>query len=344
MIPQSIFKNGISDLKKDLENNGFKPFAYSQILSWIFKHSTTDFNSMTNISKELRSYLSETRCLFTTEPVSQLQSEDGTIKFILKTTDGEYIESVLIFDRERTTLCISTQIGCPLRCAFCVTGASGFVRDLECHEIIEQILWAEKIVCRPTNLVFMGMGEPLLNFDGLVGALEIIFSEKALYYGKRKVTVSTCGITDKMLLLEKQFPGIRWAISLHSASDRVRNRLMPVNRRYNLSELVQTMRSIKMKKGMTFTIEYILLKEINTSVKDADLLVSLLHGLRYKVNLIVYNENPFCDFRKPDPDEVILFQKRLTEKGVVAKIRKSKGEDINAACGQLALKQKNPQV
>ncbi|MCK9224255.1 MAG: 23S rRNA (adenine(2503)-C(2))-methyltransferase RlmN [Candidatus Muirbacterium halophilum] len=336
MKKQSILDMSYEDLTELLISEGFKKFNSKQIFAWIYKKNTYDFNDMTDLSKQLRSYLIENFVILTSEIKILKKSEDGTIKFLLEYDDNEKIETVIIFHNDRTTLCVSSQIGCPLNCSFCVTGSTGYKRNLRAGEIIEQILHSNILGYFPTNIVFMGMGEPLLNLDNLTNSLKTIFSKDGLEYSLRKVTVSTSGLCDEMLELEKKFDYISWAISLHAPNNEIRNQIMPINKKYPLEKLVDVLKKLKLKYGRKLTIEYILIEDVNCEKRHALKLIELLKSVKYKINLIVYNENPYKDYKKPDMDKILEFQNTLIKAGIVCKIRKSKGEDISAACGQLA--------
>jgi 23S rRNA (adenine2503-C2)-methyltransferase len=336
MKRQSILDMTYEKLTELLINEGFKKFNSKQIFSWIYKKNVFDFESMTDLSKALRSFLIERFDILTSEVNIIKQSNDGTVKFLVEYEDNEKVETVIIFDKDRVTLCVSSQIGCPLNCGFCVTGSTGFNRDLRTGEIIEQILQSKILGHIPTNIVFMGMGEPLLNIDNVSESLEILFSKEGMNYSSRKVTISTSGLYDRMIELEKRFDYISWAISLHAPDNEIRNSLMPVNKKYPLEKLVEVMKTLKLKHGRKLTIEYILIEGVNCEKKHALKLIQLLKGIKYKINLIVYNENPYKDYKKPDDEKVLEFQNTLVKAGIICKLRKSKGEDISAACGQLA--------
>jgi len=317
-------------------DNGYKKFAAKQVYVWIFKHKVYKFSEMTNISRKLRQHLEDDFTLFTIIEEKRLVSEDGTTKFVLQAHDNKKIECVMIFDSARRTLCISSQIGCALECDFCLTGKSGFGRNLSMSEILEQILWMFREDMDPTNIVFMGMGEPLLNLDNLSRALDTLFRKEAFVFSKRKTTISTVGIPSQMLELDRRFPHLSWAISLHSPFDAERDKLMPINKKYPLSELIDTMKQIDLKKRQYFTIEYIMIHDLNVDRRHANELVRIMHGVKFKVNLIPYNNNPYCDYESATSEEMEEFHAQLKRKRIVANLRKSKGSDILAACGQLA--------
>ncbi|MFA5480571.1 MAG: 23S rRNA (adenine(2503)-C(2))-methyltransferase RlmN [Candidatus Muiribacteriota bacterium] len=337
-MKQSILNFPLDILQNLMIENDFKKFNASQIFGWIYKKNITDFEKMSNISIKLKEFLSENYSILTTELIEKTQSVDKTIKFILETREKFRIESVIIFDKERITLCVSSQIGCPLNCKFCRTGNHGFERNLSTGEIIEQIIWSSKLGFIPSNIVFMGMGEPLLNFDNLLSSLYILFEPAGFNYSPRKVTISTSGICDKILELDKKIPYLSYAVSLHSADNSKRTSIMPVNKKYNLEELGHTLRKIKLKPRQHLTIEYIIIPGLNNSEKDALLLVKYLKNIKCKINLIAFNPFENSSWRKPSNEEVDFFRNILKKHGLLVNFRISKGQDIKAACGQLAFK------
>ncbi|MGM0607118.1 MAG: 23S rRNA (adenine(2503)-C(2))-methyltransferase RlmN [Candidatus Muiribacteriota bacterium] len=337
MKKQYFFEFNLQELQNFLIKNNFKKFNASQIFSWVYKKNILNIEEMTDLSKKLREFLKNNIYFSKLSLEKTLQSRDKTKKFLLETLDNYFIEGVLIYAKRRTTLCISSQIGCKLKCVFCRTGQHGFIRNISCGEIIEQVVHAANINGRaPDNIVFMGMGEPLLNLQNVSKSLKILMNEKGFYYPSRKITLSTCGILNKLEEIEKEIPYLSYAISLHSVDNSKRNKLMPVNKKYPLEDLKITLKKIRLKKRQTITIEYILIKNVNTSIKEAKNLIKYLHGLKYKINLIPFNSFEGCPFETPDIDEINNFSNYLKNKGVVVKLRLSKGRDIKAACGQLA--------
>ncbi|HKL27405.1 MAG TPA: 23S rRNA (adenine(2503)-C(2))-methyltransferase RlmN [Desulfuromonadales bacterium] len=317
-----------------LESLGQKRFHASQILRWIYQRGVVDFAAMTDLSKDLRGKLEN--IVF----VSELQREavevsrDGTRKFLFRLADGERIETVLIpMEKGRNTLCVSTQAGCAMQCAFCLTGSFGLVRNLSAAEIVNQVS-AVRRDDEVDNIVLMGMGEPLHNLDNVVKALDILYDDKGFCYGSRKVTLSTCGLVPAMVEL-----GVRskvgLAVSLNATTDEIRSRLMPVNRRYPLAELMAACRAYPLQPRQRITFEYILISGVNDSQADAKRLVRLLHGIPAKVNLIAYNEHSGSPFKTPPEEAIAAFQSHLLSRNLVAVRRASKGRDISAACGQL---------
>jgi 23S rRNA (adenine2503-C2)-methyltransferase len=266
-----------------------------------------------------------------------LTDKDGTRKLLFRLLDGERIESVLIDEERRLTLCVSSQVGCALGCRFCLTGEQGYRRNLSAGEIVDQICAARRELGpeeRITNLVFMGMGEPLANLQQVAKALEIITSDHGLNFSTRKVTLSTVGLVPEMLELSRLFP-IKLAVSLHAADNETRARIMPINRRYPLEELLEACRQLELPRRQRITFEYLLLAGVNDSAADAHKLAKLLKGLRAKINLIPFNEYPGSPFKRPAPNRIEDFQKILQEEHYTATVRQSRGAGIMAACGQL---------
>ncbi|NLC71223.1 MAG: 23S rRNA (adenine(2503)-C(2))-methyltransferase RlmN [Desulfuromonadaceae bacterium] len=324
----------LDDLTELLGGLGKERFRARQLMQWIYRHGVVSFDAMTTLSKEFRRELAQIAFISTLTPQVVEESRDGTRKFLFLLGDGESIEAVRIpMDKERATLCVSTQVGCAMGCAFCLTGTLGLRRNLDTAEIVNQVcaVMAEEPV---GNIVFMGMGEPLANFDNVVKALNILQMEEGFDFSARKLTISTCGLVPEM----KRFGegcSVGLAVSLNAATDEVRDRLMPVNRRYPLAQLMAACRGFPLKQRQRITFEYILIQEVNDSLEDARRLVRLLHGVKAKVNLIPFNEHPASSFRRPPEDRIEAFQKHLLDRGLVAVRRASKGEDISAACGQL---------
>lgn len=313
---------------------GKEKFRAGQIMRWVYKRGVVDFAEMTDLAKEFRTELEKRAYVSDWTPEHIETSRDGTEKYLFRLDDGESIETVRIpMDNDRSTICVSTQVGCAMQCEFCLTGQYGLTRDLKAAEIVNQVCGAMK---RGTvnNIVFMGMGEPLHNLDNVVDALKILYSESGLDFSPRKVTVSTSGLVPEM----REF-GTRvranLAVSLNATTDEVRDQLMPINKRYPLKELMAACRDFPMPPGQRITFEYILIRDVNDSLDDAKRLVKLLHGVRAKVNLISYNEHEGSDFKSPNSNAIEAFQRYLLNRDIVAIRRASKGQDISAACGQL---------
>ena len=323
---------------------GLPAFRAKQIFSWLYRPDIDSFEQMTDLSKELRTTLAEKCMISSLIPATKEISKDGTIKYGLKLDDGMMIESVLIPEETRNTLCVSSQVGCAMGCRFCLTGTMGFKRNLRPAEIVNQVMAAMTDMAennkegRLTNLVFMGMGEPLANFDNLISSLEILMDQRGLDFSSRKVTVSTCGLVPRLKELGERV-GVNLAISLHSANDITRSQLMPVNDTYDVDELLNACRhDFPLAKRRRIMFEYTLFEGINDSLADAKELARKLHGISCKINLLSYNPCETLPYHSPSREKIEAFQKVLQNAGYSAFIRTSRGADISAACGQLAKK------
>ncbi len=310
-----------------------------QLVQWMYSKGVDAPDQMTNIPKSFREKIADNAHIGFLEPFRVLESEeDETRKFVFVLDDGECVESVLIPERGHSTLCVSTQVGCAMGCAFCRTGRSGLTRNLSSGEILNQILAVRRSL-KPgenlTNLVFMGMGEPLANFDQCVRALGIITDNRAMAFGLRRVTVSTCGIADRIPRLGA-LVNVGLAVSLNAADDDVRSAIMPVNRKYPMDVLLKACREYPLRRGRRVTYEYVLIRDVNDRPQDAQRLARILVPAEAKINLIPLNAHDGSPFQPPDPDRVEAFQNILIDRHYTAIIRKSKGRDILAACGQLA--------
>jgi 23S rRNA (adenine2503-C2)-methyltransferase len=329
----------LSELETWVLGLGEKPFRARQLARWMYGKGVWEFSRMTNLAKEFRKKLEASVWISHLEPEKIQTSKDGTQKLRFALRDGNRIESVLIPERDHVTLCLSTQVGCALGCKFCLTGKKGFIRNLEPAEIIDQVLAARAHLGegkKLTNLVLMGMGEPLENFDAVVKALEILRSENGLGFSHRRVTVSTAGIIPKIEALFQRPRFVMLAISLNASTDEGRSRLMPINRKYPLKDLLGLCRRLPLDRREKITFEYVLIQGVNDSEEDARRVVDLLRGIRAKVNLIPFNEYPQSPFRRPEEKAILRFREILMEGNLTALIRQSKGADILAACGQLA--------
>lgn len=328
----------VEELSILLKGMGKEQFRAKQIFKWLYKRDAATFEEMTDLSKDLRAQLPE-RFTLSRFPVKNIQtSKDGTEKLLLELNDGNTVEIVLIPNaRQRLTLCISSQVGCSLRCTFCRTGMGGFVRNLTTGEITEQVMAATRHVgpdTRITNIVFMGMGEPLLNYDNVIKAIKIFYTNDGLNFSPRKITLSTVGLVPEMKRLGKDIE-VSLAISIHAGDNDTRTDLMPINRKYPLAMLLDACREYPLRKRGRITYEYLLINGINDSQADARQLAVLMSQLKSKINLIPFNPFEGCDFDRPSDARIEAFQKVLLDKGQFAIIRKSKGDDILAACGQL---------
>lgn len=320
---------------------GLPRYRADQLIHWIYQKGAETVEEITEFSKDLRARLSGIARLSKLQIEERLRSRDGTEKFLFRLEDGELIESVLIPDEDRLTLCISSQVGCAMGCRFCLTGQLGLKRNLRAYEIVDQVIAAGREI-RPrriTNIVLMGMGEPLANFDEVVEALRRIVDFVGI--SKRRITLSTAGVVPKMLLLPEQAPDVNLAVSLNATTDKVRNNLMPINRRYPLSDLLEACRRYPLRPRRRITFEYVLISGVNDTDEDARRLVRLLRGMRCKVNLIPLNASIDGDLGRPRDERVLRFQEILVRQGLTALIRESRGQDILAACGQLRGKHEN---
>jgi len=323
-----------AELEAFLAGLGKERFRAGQLLRWIYPRGVTDFAAMTDLAKDFRTELAGRAMVSRFSPEAEEVSRDGTRKFLFRLADGESIETVLIpMDEGRATLCISTQVGCAMQCAFCLTGTFGLTRNLTAGEIVNQ-LCAVRERFPVDNLVLMGMGEPLHNLDNVVRALEILYSEAGFNYSPRKMTLSTAGLVPEMLELGRRIR-VNLAVSLNATTDAVRNQLMPINRRYPLAELMRACRDYPLAPRQRITFEYILIRGVNDTPADAKRLVTLLHGVKAKVNLIPFNAHPGSSFQAPEEAAIETFQRYLLSRNLVAIRRSSKGQDIAAACGQL---------
>jgi len=317
---------------------GEKPFRATQILKWIYQEGVEDFDLMTDLSKSLRAYLNENYYLATPEIVIEQIASDGTRKWALQTSCGNRIETVFIPEEGRGTLCVSSQIGCALACTFCSTAQQGFNRNLTTAEIIGQVIVAQKrlgTTKRITNVVMMGMGEPLLNFDNVVAAMNLMMDDFTFGLSKRRVTISTSGVVPAMYRLT-QACDVSLAVSLHAVTDELRDELVPINKKYPLKELMEACRdNAKLSPRRTVTFEYVMLEGVNDSMQDAKGLIKLLKTVPSKLNLIPFNPFPNNNYRCSSSETIHRFKTLLNDAGIITTVRKTRGEDIDAACGQL---------
>jgi 23S rRNA (adenine2503-C2)-methyltransferase len=293
---------------------------------------------MTNLSKTFRQQLKEVSFISTLDPFQIEQAGDGTKKFLFQLEDRNRIESVLIPDRSRLTLCVSTQVGCAFGCRFCLTGKMGWKRDLTISEILNQILAARETLkerASITNIVLMGMGEPLANYSNTLRAIELMTNPDAFKFSSRRVTLSTVGLVPELERLSKEKISFRLAISLNAADDETRSHLMPINRRYPLRKLLEACRHFPLRPRTRITFEYVLVENINDSPQDAEKLLKILRGIPSKINLIPLNEAPGIPFKTPSEKKLREFQEILMKGNLTAIVRASKGAEISAACGQL---------
>ncbi|MHB8763025.1 MAG: 23S rRNA (adenine(2503)-C(2))-methyltransferase RlmN [Deferrisomatales bacterium] len=336
-VPVHLLDLDVAGFEAFFGGLGERPFRARQVMHWIYKRGVLRFDQMTDLARDLRERLEGSAVIDLPRVADQRTSADGTRKLVLELADGERVETVLIPDEDRLTLCVSSQAGCAMGCTFCRTGSGGLSRHLSAGEIVGQVLLGQTLAgpgSRVTNVVFMGMGEPLHNLDAVVRAFRILSSDHGLTITRRRLTVSTCGLVDALGRLPAEvLPSL--AVSLNATTDEVRDRIMPVNRRWPIAELLGALRALPLPARGRYTIEYVLLGGVNDSLDDARRLVRLLSGLRCKVNLIAYNPHAESPFRAPEPEAVEAFQSHLLAKNFTAVLRRSRGQDILAACGQL---------
>lgn len=322
---------------------GEKPYRAAQVLKWIHTQGIREFDAMSNLSKALRLNLSEMAEITPPEILMEKTASDGTCKWILRLHDGNCIETVFIPEKTRGTLCISSQVGCILNCDFCSTGKQGFSRNLTSAEIIGQLWVAVRALSQAngmhdhavTNVVMMGMGEPLLNMDNLLPSLNLMLDDHAYGLAKRRVTVSTAGVLPALVDLGKSSP-VALAVSLHAPNDELRDKLVPLNKKYPIAELMAVCRDyFKDEPKRTITMEYVMLAGVNDQPTHARQLIKILDGVPAKLNLIPFNPFPKTDYKRSDDATIARFQEILVNAGFNTMIRKTRGDDIDAACGQL---------
>ncbi len=352
MVAKTDKRNLLGLPQRDLEayfvELGEKPYHARQVMQWLYHRGETDFEAMTDLSKSLRQQLIAAAVVELPEVMSQHDSADGTVKWLFSSGSGQAVEAVFIPERERGTLCISSQVGCALDCAFCATGAQGFNRNLTKAEIIAQVWHANQTLPRRdngefavTNVVFMGMGEPLANFRNIVPVLEVLISDLGFGLSRRKVTVSTSGIVPHIDRLGDEC-NVALAVSLHAPNNSLRNELVPINRIHPIEQLLDACWRYAEKRANRFiTFEYVMLRGVNDSLELADELIGLLEGKPAKVNLIPFNPFNGTEFSRSAAATIAQFQSRLRKSGLVTTTRRTRGDDINAACGQLAGKVSN---
>ncbi|MGC8719697.1 MAG: 23S rRNA (adenine(2503)-C(2))-methyltransferase RlmN [Thermodesulforhabdaceae bacterium] len=326
----------LSELEERVRSMGERPFRARQIFHHLYVRFVTSWDECTDLSKNFRKELERYFYIDELSLSSRLVSSDGTEKFAFKLSDGHVVESVLIPDPPRFTLCVSTQVGCPLKCSFCYTGSLGFKRNLTAGEIIDQYVLVQKLCKkRITNIVFMGMGEPLLNEGELFRSLEIMLEPKGINFSHRRITVSTVGIVPAMDRLGARYP-VNLAVSLHAPRNDLRNALMPINKTYPLESLMNACARYPLPPRKRITFEYVLIDGVNDSPREARDLVDLVRPIRCKINLIPYNPHKGASYRRSSDKAIAEFQAVLQSANITATIRESRGADIHAACGQLA--------
>jgi 23S rRNA (adenine2503-C2)-methyltransferase len=325
------------------ETLGEKRFRADQLFRWIHGRGATSFEQMTDLSRDLRAKLPGIATLGTLHTEFIQTSVDGTRKLRLRTRDGHAIESVLIPDGDKMTQCISSQVGCALDCDFCATAKLGFTRNLDAGEIVDQVYRAIAMLAehepgrRLTNLVYMGMGEPLHNYKNVIRSIQILNDDLGICLSDRRITVSTAGLVSGIEKLgQEEAVRPKLAISLNATTDEVRDVVMPINKKWNIGKLLDSIRAFPLEKRRRVTFEYVLLADVNDSPDDARRLGDLLGGFRCKVNVIPWNPHPGSTYRRPSPDAIQRFQNEVKRRGLPAYLRTPRGDDIDAACGQLA--------
>jgi 23S rRNA (adenine2503-C2)-methyltransferase len=338
MSATNLLELSPDELRRLVEGWGEPGYRGRQLATWIYQKGVGDFGAMSNLPKTLRDRLEAEAVVAPPVVATTLASRDGSRKLALRFPDGAVVHAVLMPDAERLTLCVSTQVGCGFACAFCSTGTMGLVRNLTAGEIVGQIFAARATLGPPqriTHIVFMGMGEPLANYAATVRALRTLVTPAGFGFSPRRITVSTVGLVQGIERLARENLRVNLAISLHAPTDEVRSRLMPVNRAFNLDDLLAACRRFPLPVRQRLTFEYVLLDAVNDRVEDARQLARRLAGLRAKVNLIPFNAWTGSGFRRPPVERVTRFQRTLLDAGLTATVRWSKGEDVGAACGQL---------
>ena len=323
------------ELQNLMEDLGEPSYRASQVFRWIYEKGVVDFTQMTDLGKDLRKRLSE---LFTVTPLTvkkTLISQDGTLKFLFSLPEGDEVESVVMFYNDRITICISSQVGCPVGCKFCATGMSGFRRNLSTYEIVGQLFFAQKYIKKKiTNVVFMGMGEPLLNYENVIKTIYIINDKEGYNIGQRRMTLSTIGIVEGIERLAYESVRPNLAFSIHAPSDTIRERIVPINKTYPLSRIIPILIEYRRITHRKITLEYVIIKGINDSPDSAKRLRDIARRLRAKVNIIPLNPVPGLGFFPP-PNKTIESFARIVGEKVEVSVRRSKGKEIQAACGQL---------
>lgn len=335
---QDLAELDLTELESFLADQGQERFRARQIFAWIYRRGVTDIATMTNLPQALRATLAAHCEVQTPTLASRERSTDGTEKFLFRLGDGRHIESVYIPDTPAMTFCISTQVGCAMACAFCLTGKMGLVRNLTAGEIAGQVrvlAHALHLHDKPFNIVLMGMGEPLHNYDAVMKAMRLLADTHGLGVTPRRVTLSTVGLLPALEKLGREPLMPNLAISLHAPTDAIRGSLVPINKKYGVADIIEACKRFPVRKRSRITFEYVLLAGVNDSLADARGLAKLLAGVKAKVNLIPLNAAPGIPYERPSDDTVDAFARTLAERDVTVSVRKSRGRDIRAACGQL---------
>ncbi len=337
---KSVLNYTPEELRRSFAASGIESFHADQVLRWVCARGVPEFGAMTNLSKGLRRQLADDWQTRSFERVATHRASDGTQKLVLESGDGARIEAVLIPEARRQTICVSSQVGCSLDCSFCATGRLGFGRNLEPAEMVEQVLHARELLSEGeaqaglTNVVFMGMGEPLLNLRNVIQAIRVLTHPGGLGISPRRITVSTAGVASKLGELGAAVP-VRLAVSLHATTDHLRDSLVPLNKRFPIATLVDACARYPVARRDRISFEYTLMRDVNDSPADARRLAALARRAGAKVNLIPLNEHPGTELRCPDAERIELFTETVAAAGVTATVRRPRGSDIYAACGQL---------
>ncbi len=341
---ESIHSLSLEELTRLIAEEGEKPFRAKQIFHWIYEKKVCDWDQMTDLNKTLRSKLKERFSLSSIQQRSVEASKDGeTIKFLWELSDGKLVESVLICSKERRTVCVSSQVGCPARCAFCASGKEGLLRNLSAAEIFEQVyqidLYLHSKGERVSHVVFMGMGEPFENYEMVLKAIHLLNDPMRLHISQRRITVSTVGVVEGIRRFMKENLNVSLVLSLHAPNQHIRKKIIPYSRKYPLEDILSAMVAFSKESGRDITYEYTLIEGINDRPEHAEELALLLKGQQCTVNLIPYNPVPGLHLRRPEKESIEEFRRILTSYEIVTTWRYTKGKDIAAACGQLALKE-----
>ena len=337
----SFILKGISleELEKFITTHGYEKYKANQVYTWLYKQAQSDTNSMINLSSKFKSFLNEKTILNTLELFNQKDSQNTT-KFLFKTQSNKYIESVSMIENNRHTVCLSSQVGCSVDCDFCATGKMGFIKNLHSGEIIDQLLYIKNHIQHPiTNIVFMGMGEPFLNYKNVINAANLMIDPKGLNFAAHRITISTAGILPKINQFINDNLKFNLAISLNATDDVTRNKLMPINKKWPISDLIKIAKTFNQAKKLKITFEYVLIDSVNDSIKDAKKLAQLLRGSNCKLNIIPFNDIG-TEYKRPPVKKIEDFLEIIYKEcqGFKILVRWSKGIDINAGCGQLATK------
>lgn len=336
---KNIKNYNLPELKEEFVSMGEKPFRAEQVFKWIYEQNATSFDEMTNLSLELREKLKENYTLNAFKILKKQKSADGTIKYLFDVLDGNGVETVLMKYHHGYSLCVSSQIGCKMGCKFCASTGIPFIRNLSSGEIVEELLAVQRDEnIKISNVVFMGIGEPLDNYENVVNAIRILNNQKGLSIGARHISISTSGLVPKIYKLAEENIQCTLSISLHATTDEKRSSMMPVNNRYNIQELLQACKDYIAKTNRRISFEYALAKDNNDNLEDAKRLVKLLKGMLCHVNLIPINKIENGNYTKSSNENILKFRDYLNDHGIVATVRRELGSDIDAACGQLRRK------